>query len=154
MIGHLALTSLLLLFPGAALLAQGGALPRDLLGDSSDDYGSRHTITDSSWIHHPSIRYRIIRWDPAGRYLIARTTDAHYARIDGIRFEAMPPWSWGFCVATWTAPSADSAARVAVARRATPRTGCNGFPFTRMRRAGTDADQPPQSSRRSPHRYR
>ncbi len=135
---RLALLALLFL-PLTAVRAQAGGPPARLLGEFGDDYGSRHSITDSTWIHHPSIRYRIVRWDTAAEFLIARTADGRYARIDWLPFEEMPPWSWGFCIATWTAPSADSAARVTTAQRATPRTGCNGFPFTRMQRLPTDS---------------
>src|SRR5690606_28371723 len=58
-----------------------------------------------------------------------------WTRIDWVELSDMDPWQWGFCIAAWDAPTADSAAAVAVARRDTPRTGCNGRPFTRMRRA-------------------
>ncbi len=104
-------------------------------GDFIDDYRSRHTITDTAWLHHPGTRYRITRWDSAGQFLIARNVDSTWTRIDWMALEAMPPWTWAFCIATWNAPTADSAARVTIARRDAPRTGCNGFPFTRMRPA-------------------
>ena len=50
--------------------------------------------------------------------------------------EGMPPYRWGYCYSTWTAASAAVAETVSVARRDTPRTGCNGFPFSRMKPAG------------------
>lgn len=107
--------------------------PRTLLGEFSDDYQSRHTITDTNWLHHPATRYRIVRWDSVGQFLIARNSDGTFSRFDWMHLEAMAPWEWAFCIATWNAPSADSAANVTIARRESPRTGCNGFPFTRMR---------------------
>lgn len=107
--------------------------PTALRGEFIDDYGSRHTITDPSWTHHPAIRYQVVRWDTAGRYLVASNADSTFSRIDWVELEEMKPWTWAFCIVTWTAPSADSAANVRIARRETPRTGCNGFPFTRMR---------------------
>lgn len=117
----------------AAMPLAAQSAPAALRGEFTDDYGSRHTITDSSWTHHPAIRYRIVRWDTAGRYLVARNADSSFSRIDWVALAEMDPWEWAFCIATWNAPTADSAARVTIARRETPRTGCGGFPFTRMR---------------------
>jgi len=113
--------------------------PRDLIGTWADDYGSRHAVSDSLWAHDGANRYEILRWDSAGSFAIARNaasnpTDAgRFTRIDWIRFEGMAPWQWGFCLTTWNAPTADSAARTTPARRDTPRTGCGGFPFTRLK---------------------
>ncbi|HRP07362.1 MAG TPA: hypothetical protein PLL69_02645 [Gemmatimonadales bacterium] len=129
---------LLLLLP-TLLHAQTSPAPPDLLGAWTDDYRSRHQITDSTWRHGGSL-YHIQRWDTAGTYLIAHNDSANrsdgglWTRIDWLRLEGMAPWEWGFCIATWNAPSADSAAAVTIARRDTPRTGCNGFPFSRMKR--------------------
>jgi hypothetical protein len=116
------------------------ARPPTVPGSFVDDYDSRHTITDTSWTHHPATRYRIARWDSAGRFLIARNGDSTWSRIDWMTLEGMAPWQWAFCIATWDAPSADSAARVTIARPGAPRTGCNGFPFTRMRRAASGGE--------------
>ncbi len=115
--------------------------PRDLVGTWADDYGSRHAVSDSLWAHDGANRYQILRWDSAGSFAIARNaasngTDAGlFTRIDWLRLEGMAPWQWGFCLTTWNAPTADSAARTAPARRDTPRTGCGGFPFTRLKPA-------------------
>lgn len=123
-----------LLLP-AALAAQA---PAALLGTWHDDYGATHQITDTLWIQGPN-QFRIVHWDNAGRFLVARNAATNagqagrWSRIDVMRFEAMPPWRWGYCFSAWDAPSADSAARVAPADRSAPRTGCGGFPFTRMR---------------------
>ena len=112
--------------------------PAALLGTWLDDYGATHQIADTLWVHGRNA-FRIVRWDSAGGYLVAENAAGNageagrWSRIDVMRFEAMPPWSWGYCFSAWDAPSADSAARVAPADRSAPRTGCGGFPFTRMR---------------------
>jgi hypothetical protein len=129
--------SLVVLLMPVVLHAQA---PRGLLGTWADDYGSRHAVTDSHWSHDGANRYEIIRWDSVGQFAIARnaasnTTDAgRFTRIDWMSLEGMAPYVWAFCLSTWDAPTADSALRVATARREIPRTGCGGFPFTRLKR--------------------
>jgi hypothetical protein len=118
----------------------GDSAPRELLGEFGDDYDARYTITATEW-RHARNRFHVIRWDSAGQYLIARNDTANagdkglYTRIDWLRLEGMPPYAWAYCYSAYKAPTADSAARSTVARRETPRTGCNGYPFTRMKRA-------------------
>lgn len=111
-----------------------------MLGTWADDYGSRHAVSDTLWAHDGANRYEIVRWDSAGQFAIARNAATNaaqagrFTRIDWMRLEGMAPYVWAFCLSIWDAPSADSAARVTVARRDTPRTGCGGFPFTRLKR--------------------
>lgn len=123
------------------LLAPVGAQtppPRPLIGTFADDYGSAHTVTPGEWIHHPRLRYRITRWDTAGRYILARVNPSGsdslgaWVRIDWTTFDGMPPWRWGFCLATWDAPTMTAALEAPQSDRENPRTGCNRFPFTRL----------------------
>lgn len=110
-----------------------------LLGRFEDDYGSRYTITADLWTHHPRARYRIVRWRPEAGYLIARNDPDNpgegglWTRIDWMPLPGMPPWEWGFCLSAYNAPSAAAAESTRIARRDTPRTGCNGHPFSRMK---------------------
>ena len=124
--------------PPREVLPQG--LPDPLvLGRFEDDYGSRYTITTGLWTHHPRARYYIVRWRPDARYLIARNDPANpgeggrWTRIDWMPLPGMSPWQWGFCMSAYNAPSAAAAESTRVARRDTPRTGCNGHPFSRMK---------------------
>lgn len=110
-------------------------------GRFADDYGSRHQISDSAWVHDDTYCYIVVRWDTAGRFLVARNAASNpsdggkFTRIDWMPLEGMPPWRWAFCLAIWDAPTADSAARVTIARREAPRSGCGGHPFTRLKPA-------------------
>jgi hypothetical protein len=128
-------TIAVLLIP-IALHAQA---PAELLGAWADDYGSRHRVSNSVWAHDGANRYQIVRWDSAGQFAIARNAASNsaqpglFTRIDWMRLDDMAPYVWAFCLTTWDAPTADSAARVVPARRDTPRTGCGGFPFTRLK---------------------
>lgn len=121
-----------------------GQSPTSIRGEWLDDYGSRHRITDSTWQHHSNL-YRIVRHEAEAGFVVAwqdrGDSTPSWTRIDLIRLDSMPPWRWGFCLTTWTAPSADSAAATTPADRQHPRTGCGGFPFTRMKEASSSLDQ-------------
>jgi hypothetical protein len=118
------------------------AAPALLAGRFVDDYATPHRIDDTLWVHGESTRYRIREWHPEAEYLLAvndssnRRDGGLWARIDWTRLVDSTGWSWGFCIAAWDAPSRTAAESARASDRATPRTGCNGYPFTRMRRVG------------------
>lgn len=119
--------------------------PAYLLGTFTDDYDERYEITLQEWVQLPHGRFHIVRWDVAGQYLIAHNDPGNpsdgdlWSRIDWIELPGMPPYTWAYCYSSYQAPSAAVAETVSVANRAVPRTGCNGFPFSRMRPAGADS---------------
>jgi hypothetical protein len=112
------------------------------LGEFQDDYGGRHTISTTLWVHRPRARYHIRRWNVAQQYLIAQNDSSNasdpgrWTRIDWMTLSSMPPYTWAFCLSAYAAATAAAAESTQIARRDTPRTGCNGFPFTRMMRVG------------------
>ena len=138
---RLPLLSALLALSGCSLHAPAPAQPALLLGDFVDDYGIAHRIDTREWRQLPNARYRIVRWDTDGHYLIARNDDdnpadaGRWTRIDWLALPGMPPYEWAFCFSAYAAPTQAEAERTTIARRDTPRTGCNGHPFSRMRRA-------------------
>ena len=117
------------------------SIPTFLKGDFIDDYGIRYTIDDSLWFQLPGARYHIIKWNPVEQYLVARNDDRNpaesglFSRIDYMRFENMEPFIWGFCLTVYNAKSSFEADTSRSANRLNPRKGCNGFPFSRMKRA-------------------
>jgi len=129
--------------------AAQSAPPSMLIGTFLDDYGIRHSVSDTVWVQHPDTRYHVVRWDTAGRYLIARNDlgnpadGGKWTRIDWTTFAEMAPYEWGFCLSAFDAPTREAAESTAVARRATPRTGCNGYPFSRMRPTRSESSDPP-----------
>lgn len=121
--------------------ARGEPAPTELMGAFVDDYDGQYIIDDSIWRHGQRTRYHVVRWHTREQFLIARNDEANpsdggrFTRIDWMRLEGMMPYTWAYCISTWNADSPASAAAAAVADRASPRTGCNRFPFSRMRRA-------------------
>lgn len=128
-----------------------GSAPSALLGDFRDDYGSTYRVSATVFEHLPRAKYHIVSWHPAEHYLIARNDTNNVAdkglwtRIDWMPFEGMAPYTWGFCLTTYRAATEAEARATPPANRRAPRTGCNGFPFSRMQRA---PQEPSDSVRR------
>lgn len=139
------------LCPTSRAVAQTSAPPSQLLGSFIDDYGSKYTVTADSFQMLPRSLYQIVEWNTDSQFIIARTAagdTAHSAeaariwlRIDWMEFRNMEPYTWGFCFTAYEAPSAEAARATRSADRTAPRTGCGGYPFSRMRR--TDPHQLP-----------
>jgi hypothetical protein len=116
-----------------------------LLGEFVDDYGNAFRITAAAWLQLPHGRFHIRQWHAAEQFLIAENDRANpeaggrWTRIDWMPLSGMAPYTWAFCFTAYDAPSAAAARAAPPVRRETPRTGCNGYPFSRMRpRAPTD----------------
>lgn len=115
--------------------------PPFLVGRFVDDYGIRYTISEKEWLMEPNQRFEILEWNTEGQYALAKNhrdngSDANrYSRIDFMLFgEEMKPFYWGFCFSAFNADSQSEARAVAIADRENPKTGCNGYPFSRMRK--------------------
>jgi hypothetical protein len=131
----------LMIFPGCTSLGSGHSLHPSLTGEFEDDYGITYSITSERWIQHPGSTYLITKWDAEEQYLIAQngpdnpTSAGLWTRIDWMELEGMQPYAWAFCLSAYEAPTAEEAEQVQIADRGNPRTGCNGFPFSRMKRS-------------------
>ena len=124
-----------------AVASRASAAPPALIvGEFTDDYGSRYSITQALWTQQPRSRYRIVQWHADQQYAIAQNDSGNpsekgrWTRIDWMQFTGMAPYEWGFCYSAFNAETAAIAESTHVANRAAPRTGCNGFPFSRMKR--------------------
>ncbi|HTN00017.1 MAG TPA: hypothetical protein VL088_14775 [Pedobacter sp.] len=132
---------LLLLFP-IFTFAQSikPKAPEFVLGSFTDDYGITYTINDTLWVQNPSMKFHIIRWNPEKQYLVAKNDSANkadankYTRIDYMTFTGMAPWQWGFCLTVYNAESDEIAEKTAYVDRQNPKKGCNGYPFSRMKK--------------------
>ena len=122
--------------------------PDLLLGTFMDDYGIGYRITDSSWALGSRDRYDIEAWHDSAQFLVARNGSnntshpGQWTRIDWVRLEGMPPFEWAFCLIVYSGETAAAAQANNTADHANPRNGCNGFPFSRMRRVPADSVAP------------
>jgi hypothetical protein len=118
-----------------------GEPPAYVLGSFVDDYGGHHTISTNEWRQGDDDRYRIVRWNADARYLIAENNSSspaslgRWTRIDWVRLDGIPPYTWAFCFSAFQVKTAAAAESSVVAKTDIARTGCNGYPFTRMRAA-------------------
>jgi hypothetical protein len=116
-------------------------LPVALPALFADDYGIRYKVSDSLFFQLPSSRYHIIRWNTTEQYIIARNgmnnpnDKGLYTRIDYMKLQNMEPFRWGFCLSNWNAKT-DSLAEFTPVNvdRQNPKKGCNGYPFSRMKK--------------------
>lgn len=126
--------------PSGAVTKKSGAVPAYLMGDFTDDYKIHYTINDKQWIQHPNIKYHIILANNSEQYLIASNDTNNpseaglYTRIDYMNFQGMEPYKWGFCLTVYNAKTDREAATKGQADRQNPKTGCGGFPFSRMKK--------------------
>lgn len=123
-----------------------GSASAIVLGEFTDDYRGRFSITDALWFQRPRNRFRIVEWHAGEQFLIAQnapddpTAPNRWTRIDWMTLENMAPFTWGFCLTAYQAPSRAAARATPAANRSVPKTGCNGFPFTRMQRVPAVVD--------------
>lgn len=113
--------------------------PALLVGDFVDDYGSTHTISTESWIHG-SAEYRVVSWDAEAQHAIAQNAERNpterglWSRFDWVLLDASSEYPWAYCQIVYDAEDEQRARDAAPANREEPRNGCNGHPYTRMKR--------------------
>jgi hypothetical protein len=110
-------------------------------GQFVDDYGNAFDISDTLFAQLPHGRFRIVEWHLDEQFVVAQNDRANandaglWTRIDWMVFSNMAPYTWGFCLTAYRAPTQEAARGTPAPNRSTPRTGCNGFPFSRMQSA-------------------
>lgn len=118
----------------------GTDIPVLLKGNFTDDYGIHYVISDSVWIQMPATKYHILYIDTSARFLIVQNDKNNlsegglFTRIDYTEFTGMEPFQWGFCLTVYDAKTFTSAKQAQSADKENARKGCNGFPFSRMKR--------------------
>ncbi|MBO6535509.1 MAG: hypothetical protein JJ966_04760 [Balneolaceae bacterium] len=114
--------------------------PEYLTGTFEDDYEIQYLVNDSLFILLPADVYHIKKWNLKDQYIIAQNDSMNaydpgaWTRIDWINLENMEPFEWAFCLGIYNAGSAQAAEAFTETNPQTPRTGCNGFPFSRMKK--------------------
>ena len=110
------------------------------LGQFVDDYGIEYEIKNDLWIQQPNVKYNVVEWNEKEKYILAKNDKGNpseknlYTRIDLTNFENMGDFKWGFCLTKYDASSLVEAKNWAAADKVNAKTGCNGFPFSRMKR--------------------
>lgn len=120
-------------------------LPEWMKGEFTDDYEIGYTINDSMFIMKNAAIYHIIDYNPAAAYILAQNDSGNksdkglFTRIDFMTLSNMQSFKWAYCFQVYNAISKEAAIQAARADTLNPKKGCNGYPFSRMRRSdGTD----------------
>jgi hypothetical protein len=119
------------------------SIPSFIVGEFIDDYGIRYSVRADEWVQHPDTRYRIRAWHASEQLLIAQNDSANpvdgglWSRIDWVRLDESAGYEWAFCYAAYNAASREAAIATRATDRASPRIGCGGYPFSRMKRVGS-----------------
>ena len=104
-----------------------------IFGDFTDDYGINYSISSKTWIQYPDYKLDILKIDSSEMYILGyNPSDSTYTKIDYMQFENQSPFTWGFCYTTYDKKDQDEAVSENSADRSSPKSGCNGFPFSRM----------------------
>ena len=115
--------------------------PAFLLGAFVDDYGAEYVITEESWSQGSS-EYHVVAWDAGSSRVLARNADSNpteaglWSRFEWIKLDPGSEYEWAYCHIVYDGESREEARSKPPANRAEPRSGCNGHPFTRMKRLG------------------
>ena len=118
-------------------LQESTEIPMFILGSFIDDYAIEYKIDKSQWKQLPTTRLNIHKWNIEEQYLIAQNHKDNpydpllWTRIDWVLLDEMPKTPWAFCYTAYNANSWQEAEAKSV-DKVNPRTGCNGFPFSRM----------------------
>jgi len=125
---------------GAQTRTGGESAPAFLVGEFIDDYGIRYSIHPDRWFQHPDARYHLREWHVEDRFVVAENDSENpgdgrlWTRIDWVALDDAGEYEWAFCYAVYQAATREDAGAAQPTRGDTPRTGCNGFPFSRMKR--------------------
>ena len=141
-IRRLLMAMLLISMLGVSLIGQKSDTgpPGLILGNWVDDYGIEYEISKDTWFQKPGNKYDVVKWDDKKQYMIAYNEDENVAhgglwtRIDWMKLEKMAPYEWAFCITEYKAKTRAEAEGNWSADRSKPKEGCNGFPFSRMKR--------------------
>lgn len=116
------------------------------VGEFVDDYGIRYTIGPYAWTQHGSTphseaTYHVTDWNVDRQFAIAQNDADNpsgaglWTRIDWVRLDGASGYTWAYCYAVYDASTRNDAVTAPPSGREMPRTGCNGYPFSRMKRA-------------------
>jgi uncharacterized lipoprotein NlpE involved in copper resistance len=111
-----------------------------LLGTFKDDYDLQYRINEYVWEQWPNATYYIIEWHEEEGFFIAHNAKENtsggllWSRFDWVYLsEEMQPYIWGFCMGAYKESTSNAALQNNIADHDNPKTGCNGFPFSRMK---------------------
>jgi hypothetical protein len=114
--------------------------PDFMKGTWSDDYEINYKIDDQTWEMGSEITFHVIEWNDNENYIIVENDKSNafnagqYSRIDYIFLNDMKSYEWAFCLTAYDKATEGDARNTSAADGENPKSGCNGFPFSRMKK--------------------
>ena len=133
------LLSLIVSCQSEEFVSQKNPLPDFMIGSFSDDYDITYSISDSLFSMGSTTIIHILEWDTEKQFFIGQNDSSNtydplqFSRIDWIELSEMESFTWAFCMSAYNAPSTDSARATTTTNPQSPKTGCNGYPYSRMK---------------------
>lgn len=116
------------------------AIPPYMQGDFEDDYGIQYKIDQEDLLLLPNDKFHILEVNRVEDFIILQNDSLNkfapslFTRIDFFRLEDMNPFEWAFCFSSYNEASRNDARKGKSANKSNLMKGCNGFPFSRMKR--------------------
>ena len=118
------------------------SLPTFLVGEFEDDYGVHYQIDQQVFRLLPNDKFHIISVNKADGFLILQNDSLNtyapslFTRIDYQKLNDMKPFEWAFCFSSFKEESVKNAINKVNTQKTDLMKGCNGFPFSRMKKSG------------------
>lgn len=122
--------------------SNNNSLPAFLIGEFEDDYGVHYQIDQQVFRLLPDDKFHIISVNKADGFLILQNDSLNtyapslFTRIDYQKLKNMEPYEWAFCFSSFEEVSVKDATSKVNTQTTDLMTGCNGFPFSRMKKSG------------------
>ena len=121
--------------------SNNNSLPAFLIGEFEDDDGVQYQIDQQAFRLLPDDKFHIISVNKADGFLILQNDSLNtyapslFTRIDYQKLEDMKPYEWAFCFSSFKEASIKDATNRVNTQKTDLMTGCNGFPFSRMKKS-------------------
>ena len=118
------------------------SLPSFLVGEFEDDYGVHYQIDQQLFRLLPNDKFHILSVNKAEGFLILQNDSLNtyapslFTRIDYQKLDNMVPYEWAFCFSSFKEASVKDAINKVNTQKTDLMKGCNGFPFSRMKKSG------------------
>lgn len=116
------------------------SLPIFMIGEFEDDYGVQYQVDNQIFRMLPNDKYHILSVNEAEGFLILQNDSLNkfapslFTRIDYQKLNNMNPYEWAFCFSSYEEANVKDAINKVNTQKTDLMTGCNGFPFSRMKK--------------------
>ena len=124
-------------------------LPPFMVGAFEDDYGVQYHIDNKVFQMLPNDQFYILSVNQEAGFIILQNDSLNsfapslFTRIDYQELTQMAPYEWAFCFSSFEAASVAHAVDSVHTQETDLMKGCNGYPFSRMKRSAQPQEKKP-----------